>query len=226
MRTNITNREKQSLLEVEVTLHPEAIREAFLGRDGLLWRALRLASLAVVFLLALGTELALPRFFPEVPIHPLLLMVAYLAIHASFGVALAIACCAGFLLDVGCGMLPGAHLLPFVLVAGLLQTLRDLPIWDDLGGWGRAVAAGTVANFLMAIYEAIFQSVGVSWEVWWQTTLREGLLGTVLTALAAAPAFFFCLDCLRRLGTNEALFITRPENTPEISESYADGAEQ
>ncbi|MBO4619603.1 MAG: rod shape-determining protein MreD [Victivallales bacterium] len=223
MRTNITNREKQSLVEVEVTLHPEAIREAFLGRDGLLWRALRLAVLAVVFLLVLGTELAMPRFFPEVPVHPLLLMVAYLALHASFGVALAIACCAGFLLDVGCGMLPGAHLLPFVLVAGLLQTLREFPLWDDLGGWGRAVAAGTVANFLMAIYEALFLSIGVSWETWWQTILREGLLGTFLAAIAAAPVLFFCLDCLRTAGADEALFLPKSQETPD---PCTDGTEQ
>ena len=223
MRTELTNRAKQSLIEVEVTLHPEALREAFLGRDGLLWRALRVAVLAVAFLLALGTELALPRFFPELPFRPLLLVVAYLSLHVSLGVSLAIACCAGLLLDVGCGMLPGAHLLPFVFIVGVLQTLRSLPMWDALDGWGRAVAAGALANFLMAIYEALFLSIGVPWETWWQTTLLEGLLGTVLTALAAAPALFFCLDCLRTAGTDEALFLPKTQETPD---PCTDGTEQ
>ena len=85
---------------------------------------------------------------------------------------------------------------------------------------------GALANCLLAIYEALFLSIGVPWEVWWQTTLREGLLGTFLSAVAAAPVLFFCMDCLRLLGTNEALFIPRSENPPEISVPYADGAEQ
>lgn len=225
MRANITNREKRSLLEVEVTLHPEAIREACLGRDGCLLQTARLVLLALVFLLALGAELAMPRYFPEVPIRPLLMVVAYLSIHFSLGLALTMACCAGFLLDAGCGLLPGAHLPPFVLVVGVLQTLQNLPQWEDLGGWGRAAMSGALANCLLAIYEALFLSIGVPWEVWWQTTLREGLLGTFLSAVATAPVLFFCLDCLRTLGADEALFIPRPAKTPEQSNPCADGNE-
>ena len=225
MRHNFTNREKRSLVEVEITLHPEAIRKACLGRDGLLWQVVRMAFLVLVFQLALGAELAMPRYFPEVPIHPLLLVIAYLSIHVSFGVALTAAWCAGFLLDAGCGLFPGVHLIPFLLIVGLLQTLRSLPQWEELGGWGRAAVTGASANFLLVVYEVLFLSIGVSWEIWWQTTLREGLLGTFLAAVAAAPVFFFCLDCLRTLGGDETLFIPRPEKTPEISEPYEDGSE-
>ena len=221
MLANFTNHEKRSLVEVEVTFHPEALREALLGRGGALWKLLRGMALALAFLLALGVELAMPRHFPEVPVRPLLLMVAYMALHASLGVALAVALVAGWLLDAGGGLLPGAHLLPMVLVAGLLQLLRNLPSWDELGGWVRAAVAGALATFLMTAYETLGMGVGTPWDVWWRTALREGLLGTALAGVAAAPALFFLLDWLRTLGTDETLFVPKvapaSENIAQIN---------
>ena len=68
MKANISNREKCSLVEVEVTFHPEAIREAFVGREGCLWKMMRMGVLILLFLLMLGGELVMPRFFPELPV--------------------------------------------------------------------------------------------------------------------------------------------------------------
>ncbi|MBR6471200.1 MAG: rod shape-determining protein MreD [Victivallales bacterium] len=207
MKANLSNREKRSLVEVEVTLHPEVIREAFVGRDGCLWKMLRMAVMAFVFLLALGGELAMPRFFPEVPVRPLTVLVAYWACHLPLGFTLLVAWCSGFLLDAGSGLLPGWHVLGMGLTAGAVHALSHREEWRELGGWGQAALAGGLGTLVAACYDAVVMNYAIGWNAWGWFFLREVLLGGLLAALAAGPVLFFCVDCLTIWGTGKKLFL-------------------
>lgn len=215
LRTKITNREKHSLIEVEVTLHPEAIHEALVGRDGCLWKMMRLALLVVVSLLALGTELAMPRYYPEVPLRPLTLLIAYVACHSPMAGGLLVAWCGGFLLDAGNGMLPGCHVLQMVLMAVVANAMGRLPAWEKMGGWAKAALVGGCGYFLAVAYEALLMFFSPEWSILGRFLWRELLLGTALAAVSAGPALFFCMDCLAAWGTGKKLFLPRQEEAPE-----------
>ena len=220
MKANISNREKRSLVELEITFHPEAIREAFVGREGCLWKMLRLGLMAFFFWLALGGELAMPRFFPELPVHPLTILVAYVACHLPMGYSFLIALCGGFLLDAGNGLLPGWHSLGMVLMAASVHALSHLEEWKELTGWWQAAWAGGGGMFVMAFYETIVINYAMGWNSLGWRFLYEVLLGTLLAVLAMGPILFFGMDCLMVWGTDQKLFL--PKAKKEQADSNKD----
>ena len=210
MHKTVANQNAEALLDLEITFHPEALRKAFLGRGGLLWRFLRLAFGSAVLLLAVGAELAWPRFYSGLPIHPLWLVIAYLGCNSSLFLSMLAAWSAGFLICAGNGTVSITYIIAFMLATGLLRILRIMPCWKNRGGWFRAVIAGAATTALIALYEALFLSFGLTWSAWGARLARELLLGTALAAFAAAPALFFCWDCVTSLATGKPLFIPRP----------------
>ena len=210
MRKTLANRNQEALVDIEITWHPRALREAFLGRGGYLWRLLRTLLGVAFFLLMVGAELTWPRFFPDVPLHPLWLTIACVGCRSSLFVALLAAWSGGFFLDAGSGALPGAHIIPLMLAVCALRVLRVLPFWKARGGWGRAMFAGALGTFLPALYEGLFLSWGMEWGVWLGKMTRELILGTLLAAFAGGPVFCFCWDCMASLGTGKTLFLPRP----------------
>ena len=176
---------------------------------------IRLAMLFLVSLLALGAELAMPRYYAEVPLRPLTLLTVYLACHLPMGGGLLVALCGGFLLDAGNGMLPGWYAFQMVLVAGFAFMLGRKAAWERMGGWSKGAVASGCGYFLAMVFEAFMMLFAFRSDAMGRFLLRELLLGTVLAAVAAGPALFFCMDCLAVWGTDKKLFLPRLKDSPD-----------
>ena len=110
-----------SLVEFEVTVHPEAFRRLLSPRGGLLG-LFRYALLALMVYLSLGFQLTLPRFLPELQANPLVLMLAFIALRSED--ALLPSACAflmGLLLDIGLEMPLGGNAALLVASTALVH---------------------------------------------------------------------------------------------------------
>ena len=184
-----------SLLEVSVTFHPEAIRQALFGRQGCLLRLLRMTCFLGMLYLAMGWEMCSPRFFPELAFHPLPLLLAFLSLRCPMGLPMTLALVAGILLDGGTASPLGVHPLALLLSTGAVAILEKSPLFpQNPRGWHAAALAGGGAHFFYAA--ACLCLAGNGKDALWQLGA-----GTPLAALGYMPALACFLDAL--LGNME-----------------------
>ena len=198
MRLNLSDKNSHSLLEIEVTVHPEALRRLFSLRSGGIGPLVRHALLVLLAYLALGFQLALPRFLPELQANPLVLTVAFIALRSGGALLTASAALlAGLLLDVGLEMPLGGNAALLVAVAAAVHLCtRDGGLWPLHHGWLSAALAGLLANALYTVGTLLFLTGGLPVGARLALLPDWVLLGTVLTAVAYAPLLFATLDWL------------------------------
>ncbi|MGN0866441.1 MAG: hypothetical protein ACI4SG_02025 [Oligosphaeraceae bacterium] len=184
----LADSQNHALLEVSVTLHPEAIRQSLTGRAGCLWGFLRMAGFLVLLYFFLGWELVAGRFFPELHLHPLPLLLAYLALRAPMGLPMILAWLAGVLLDCGMALPPGVHALALTLSTGGVAVLAISPLFPvNPRGWYAAALAGGAAHLLYALVEIALCGT-------WSRAPGALGMGTLLAAFGYSPTLSWILD--------------------------------
>lgn len=188
----ISDPNARSLIEVEVTLHPGAIRDALTARTGCLWGMVWLAGYLALLYLSLGYELASHRFFPELGFHPVPLMLAYLALRGGMAVPMALSLVCGLLLDSGWRMPLGVNALILVLstsaVALVSHEIKGFP-WRK--GWLASALAGGLGNLIFTLCREF-----VIWENLSRILLTVGV-STLLAAVAYMPAISATFDFVK-----------------------------
>ena len=208
-----SDKQARSLVEFEVTVHPEAFRRLFSLRSGGLLTLLRYALLALMVYLSLGFQLALPRFLPELQANPLVLTLAFIALRSE-GALLpaAAALLLGLLLDVGLEMPPGGNAALLVAATAVVHLcahaggLRKLP-----QAWLAAAIAGLLSNGLYSLGAMIFLTGGLPAAARLALIPRCVLLGTLLAAVVYAPLLFATADWL--LPARPAVQAPGPQNS-------------
>ncbi len=184
----LADSQNHALVEVSVTLHPDAIRESLLGRSGCLWGFLRMAGFLVLLYFSLGWELVAGRFFPELFFHPLVLLLAYLALRCPMGIPMVLALLAGILWDCGAAVPLGVHPLALILSTGGVALLACGAFFPNPPrGWYAAALAGGTAHLLYALAELTLCGG------WHQAPGILGM-GTLLAAFGYLPALSWILD--------------------------------
>ena len=194
----MTARSSNALIEVNITFHPEALREALSLRSGAAGRLLRMVSLCLFAYLAIGMQMVMPRFYPELRCNPAPLLVAYCALR-SRGALLpsALALAAGLAMDAGAGCRPGAIAIPMVAIAGLLHMVANFfRGWRLLDRWGEAAVGGAIANGVFSLWTICLLADGMPWRHRLYLCAVDTLPGMLLAAVAYAPVAFFVADCL------------------------------
>ena len=151
MQVTISDPNARSLVEIDITFHPEAIRGSLASRTGCLGCTLRAAGFMLLFYLAIGFQLTLPRLFPELWLHPLVILLAYTACRTSLATPLILATIGGICLDAGLAKLPGPTSMLLIAIAGTLHGLARAPSWPQFHGGLQAILAAAFANLLFAI---------------------------------------------------------------------------
>ncbi len=184
----LTDSQNHALLEVSVTLHPQAIRQSLTGRSGCLWGGLRKVGFLLLLYFFLGWELVAGRFFPELHLHPLPLCLAYLALRAPMGLPMLLAWGAGILWDGSVALPLGVHSLTLCLSTGTVAVLASHPLFpQNPRGWHAAALAGGTAHLLFALAEIALCGT------WKQAPGALGM-GTLLAAFGYLPALSWILD--------------------------------
>jgi hypothetical protein len=189
MLFKVSDPNARSLVEISITFHGQALSDALTSRSGCLWGLLRAAGFLALLYFALGWELTSHRYFPELALHPAILLLAYLALRGSLGVSLTLALLTGFLLDAGAACHPGIHTLPVVLATAAVILLRNTPHFPKEHSWYAAALAGATAHFLYAAVVLL-----VTWNATPQEILYQLAIGTLLAAFAYTPTLAFLLD--------------------------------
>ena len=199
MQFKITDPNAHSLIEVEITLHPEALRQALIGRRG--WAAGWLHAIIIIVALyfAIAFEITLPRYWLALHLHPLPLVTAYIACRygstrGGLAAVFAAICYAGYqalALPHQCAIVILATLLPALLL-GELPALRKC-------GWRSATFVGALASFIFCIGE-LCACLPMPTALFFRLFAREVCLAALLNAIVYAPVFYLILD-----------FLTHPE---------------
>ncbi len=189
MLFKVSDPNAHSLVEISITFHGQALSDALTSRSGCLWGLLRTAGFLALLYFALGWELTSHRFFPELALHPAILLLAYLALRGSLGISLTLALLTGILLDAGAACHPGIHTLPTVLATAAVILLRNATHFPKEHSWYAAALAGATAHFLYAATLLL-----TAWNATPQEILHQLVNGTLLAAFAFTPTLAFLLD--------------------------------
>ena len=197
------------LLEIEIRLRTELIREYLFSRGGL-WRHLILTvTTLTLLLLAPAFQAGLPQSFPELPLTPLAWTAAYLASRRSRLQAYLGALLLGIIYDV---MLFQTLGRTSALLLAIAIIIRLLPVAN--AGHSRRVRfdllRGALATLLYQAGKIIFLAGSRSWATRLQLMPTQ-VLGAMALALIVTPLFFTALDGWERL------LIGRPATTDEIA---------
>jgi len=198
----MTGRTSKAFIEVDITFHPEALREALSLRNGAFGRLLRMLSLCLFAYLAIGLQIAMPRYFPELRCNPAPLLVAYCAVRSRGALLPAVLSVAvGLLLESSFGCPLGALAIPLVGIAAALNLASHEVVgrrwrWHPLGGWTTAALCGAFADGLYAFWTTLFLSAGIPWRQRLLLCATDALPGMLLAAVAYAPIAFAIADCL------------------------------
>ena len=200
MLVKISDPNARSLVEIDITFHPEAIRGALASGSGCLGFALRATGFLLLFYLCIGFQLTLPRYLPELWLHPLVILLAYAACRSSLATTLALATLGGICLDAGLARLPGPSALLLIAIAATLHGLAKTPSWPRAHGGLQAILAAAYANLLFVLGNLLFLAGHLPWRTRLALLPAAAGLGTITNALAFAPVLFFCLDAISSLG--------------------------
>ena len=197
MRLSLSDKQAHSLVEFEVTVHPEAFRRLFSPRSGGLLSLVRHLLLILMVYLALGFQLALPRFLPELQANPLALMLAFVALRSE-GALLpaASALLLGLLLDIGLEMPLGGNAALLVAATALVHLCGHAGLRRLRQAWLAAAISGLLANGLYSLGTLLFLTGGLPAAARLALLPRWVLLGTLLAAVAYAPLLFATADWL------------------------------
>lgn len=200
MRIQLPNSQDRSLLEVEITLHPEALKHLLFDRHGGLWLILRVFLAALAVYTALGFQTALPQFFPELWLQPLVIILAYLACRSPLPVALTAALAAGIALDAELVMPLGAETTVLVITTAAAALLYERLGGMKQNGGATAIIIGGMTTALYTLAHILFLGGGAPFSP--RAALLPAALGigVLLNAFALAPLIFFCLDRLDGRG--------------------------
>ncbi len=152
----MSDSERRELVGIELTFHPEALRDLLLSHDGVLWRIARgVLALAAVWLCT-GLQLSWPGVYPELPCYPALLFLLFWASRFSWWSSLALLLVAGFLLD-GALLTPyGTHALLMLPVLWCVRQLAEyLP--EQRHPLATAIFHGAMGSFLLVFSMLLFQ---------------------------------------------------------------------
>ncbi|MCQ2404257.1 MAG: hypothetical protein MJ202_11115 [Lentisphaeria bacterium] len=193
MICRISDSQKNALVEVSLTIHPEAIREMLSSRNGWWLGVLRLAGFQALLYCALGMELALPRLFPELGLHPVVLLLAYLVMRKALIWPLLLSLFCGILLDAGFAVPLGFHpLLLSGALTGLVLLAKPLRL-INASPWREAALSGAVVTLIFSLGNWAFCGFADM-----QGALTTMGIGTLLAGLAYMPALVFLLDLTAR----------------------------
>ena len=193
MICRISDSQKNALVELSLTIHPEAIREMLSSRNGWWLGMLRLAGFLALLYCALGMELALPRLFPELGLHPVVLLLAYLVMRNALIWPLILALLCGILLDAGFTVPMGFHpLLLTGALTGLVLLAKPLCL-TNTAPWREAALSGAVVTLIFSL--GIWAFSGFADR---QSALISMGIGTLLAGLAYMPVLVFLLDLAAR----------------------------
>lgn len=199
MRVKISDPDAHALLEVEVTLHPEAIRQALFSRHGLMDRLLRGGIAVIALYLAAVLEMSLPQYWLELRMRPLPMAVAYVAVRFGMirgGIA---AMAGGIALSAWCGgSLP---LNCLAMVAGACTPPLLFPELPPLArkGWTGAAFCGGTATLAAALIQwlaALPMPPGEAMAL----LASQAALAAALNAVVYAPVIFFSMDAMLHPG--------------------------
>ncbi len=196
MQFRISDPNARALVEVDVTLHPEALKAALTDRHGCLGTLLRSAAVTAMTYLALGFQLAIHQFYPELWLQPLTVMLTYLACRAPTPCALAAAFVAGIMLDGYYALPLGANTTAMVVAIGAVTLVNTHPMWPKHNGGLTAILATTTSTLLFALANTLLIGGGLPWQNRFAILPQLLLTTAVLNAAALAPLLFFFLDKL------------------------------
>lgn len=216
MNLQFRDRQQQALVEVEITLHPAALRAALFGRGGLPGRLLRLGAMLVLLFLALGWQLRLPQYFPELHFAPLPLAIAWVTCRCGilYGLAAALP---SALAAAAWSAMPAA---PVILSAGLAALLTD---WLRFfcpplrpAGWLPAALTGSaaVAAHNLALMPLAFS---LPWRELAILFAGELLLAPLLNGIILAPLLFALMDAVTQ--TRPVFVSARQPSPPPTTEA-------
>jgi len=186
MKYKAIDRSGSSLLEMEFTFHPQAIRELFIGHDGLLARCAEFLLLLAVIWLVAGLQLSWPQFYLEIPFYPLVMMVAALSVFDCWKSAIAAAIIGGLMLDSGMMMPMGCNGIFLIIVALIADQLRELlpgERWPILQ-LASASGAGALAYSCSLL---IFYGGTIDYLTRIKLFMFRGSLGVLLAACVFGP---------------------------------------
>lgn len=187
----IRDRKSRALLEVSVTVHPEAIREMLIGRDGFLWRFARFAGFLALLYFSLGFELTSGKYFAELGFHPTVLLLAYLASRSSLVRSLCAAIICGAILDAGSAAPLGFNALLLTASTGVASLFHNVKREPGEGRfWITDALSGGCANALYVIILAAIRRSAMDEP-------RMMLVGISLAFLSYMPCLAFLLDFVR-----------------------------
>ncbi len=195
MQFKITDPNAHALIEVEITLHPEALRQAITGRRG--WIAGWLHALIILSALyfAIAFEVTLPRCWLELRFHPLPLVAAYIAWRygitrgciAALSAALAYSAWLTLQLPQQCIITILAAALPAIVLPAL-PLLRKC-------GWRSAALIGAIASFVYCSGE-LFVNLPMPAALFFKLFANEVCFAALINAVIYAPLLFVLLDFL------------------------------
>lgn len=205
----VSDRNSHALIEVNVTVHPTAIREMLTARDGAFRGFLRLVVFLALLYLSIGYEVTCGKYFPELGLHPTVLLLTYMAMNCSIGWTMVLAIICGALLDAGFAAQLGMHALLLAVATGAVAVL-----FDDDGSerssysWKACALCGACANGIFTFGGMLFRGNFIEFP-------EQVLLSTALAATAYMPVAAFLLNLFGRRKTAEDTPLKRQLNASE-----------
>ncbi|MBP5639564.1 MAG: rod shape-determining protein MreD [Victivallales bacterium] len=204
-----------ALFEFTLTVHPHVLINYLLSKDGF-WRHFWILFLTILWLItACVSQLALSEYFPELPLYPVPLTIAYLAYYRkpSFAVISALVC--GILLDSltfgRLGVSSGILGLVVVLIDYLSHSMEGL----EKRFWERCLLLGGGSVFIYVLLKLGLYFAFPNGDDVLSLVPKQLLLGTLLCGTCLAPLMFSAMDLI------EWLFRLRSAK-PESDDSTAE----
>ena len=182
------------LIAVHVDVDSARLR-AYFGRGGTFWRdCVRLVVDLMLCVAVCAVQNVLPESYPELPLFPAVVMVAYLGVRRGPWHAYLMALLCGLLLDCGNWGRLGTSSLLFVLE---VLCVRSLPARiERLGYLLSVMILGGVSAFAWIGCRLFCFSPGMSWATCVHLAPQLLLCGGLLTGILFAPLLFALLDLL------------------------------
>ncbi len=184
----------EKLLTIRIDIDASGLR-AYLGRGGAFWRdAVRLMVDLLLSIAVCAVQNVLPESYPELPLFPVIVLVAYLGARRAPWHAYCMALLCGLLLDCGSWGRLGTSSLLFVLEVLCVRFLS--PRVEGLGYLLSTMIVGGVSAFFWIGGRLFLLSLGMPWATCTHLAPQVLLCGGLLTGILFAPLLFALLDLL------------------------------
>lgn len=206
----VSDKKSRALIEVDVTIHPSAIREMLTARDGAFMRLMRMIGFVALAYLVIGFEVTSGKCFSEIGFHPAALILAYAAMGGSVGITMLMSILCGILLDAGFAAPLGMHALLLALSTGAVAALCGTDGEEQAARpWTAYALCGACANGIFTFGSMLFRGNFHEFP-------EQVLLSTALAAIAYMPVTAFLLDLFTRRKAAEDKPSKRQLNASEV----------